>query len=272
MNAGAVTGNGPTWDPAQYAAFATDRSRPFHDLVARIGTVAPRRVVDLGCGPGTLTATLAERWPDAEVVGIDSSSSMLDEAAALGASHPNLRFEHGDIADWRPDQRDQVIVTNAALQWVPSHVGLLPSWLSALAPGSWFAMQVPGNFASPSHALMRSVAAAEPFVPVLDGVLREDPVLDAAGYLGLFLDAGFDTVAWETTYMQVLQGDDAVLEWVRGTGLRPALQALDAADPTGGLRRSYEDTYAAALRDAYPPGPHGTVYPFRRIFAAGVKR
>jgi trans-aconitate 2-methyltransferase len=269
---GTSTGAGPTWDPVQYAAFATDRSRPFHDLVARIGAVAPRRVVDLGCGPGTLTATLAARWPDAEVIGIDSSSSMLDEAAAHTASAPNLRFELGDIADWRPDPRDAVIVTNAALQWVPPHVELLPSWLSSLAPGAWFAMQVPGNFASPSHALMRSVAAAAPYADALDGVLRADPVLDAPGYHELFLDAGLDTVAWETTYMQVLQGDDAVLEWVRGTGLRPALQALDAADPTGQLRRSYEATYAAALRESYPRGRHGTVYPFRRVFAAGVKR
>lgn len=272
MTTGDVRGASPTWDPTQYGAFATDRSRPFHDLVARIGATAPHRVVDLGCGPGTLTATLAERWPDAEVVGIDSSSSMLDEAAALTASHPNLRFERGDIADWRPDQRDEVVVTNAALQWVPSHRELLPTWLAALPPGAWFAMQVPGNFASPSHALMRSVAAGLRFARALDGVLRSDPVLDAPGYLECFLDAGFDTVAWETTYMQVLQGDDAVLEWVRGTGLRPALQTLDAADATGELRQAYEREYAAALRQAYPATAHGTVYPFRRVFAVGRRR
>ncbi|MFZ7086674.1 methyltransferase domain-containing protein [Curtobacterium sp. RRHDQ10] len=267
-----MTGGAPVWDPAQYAAFASDRARPFHDLVARIGASAPRRVVDLGCGPGALTATLAARWPDAQVIGIDAASSMLDEAAALGERFPNLRFERGDIADWRPDHRDDVVVTNAALQWVPTHVELLPTWLAALAPGAWFAMQVPGNFGSPSHALMRSIGAQAPFAAALDGVLRADPVLDAPGYLSLMLDAGFDAVAWETTYMQVLQGEDPVLEWTRGTGLRPALQALDAADASGTMRRSYEQAYAVALREAYPAGRHGTVYPFRRVFAAGVRR
>ncbi|KQO61426.1 methyltransferase domain-containing protein [Curtobacterium sp. Leaf261] len=266
------TGGSPTWDPAQYAAFSGDRSRPFHDLVAQVGAVAPRRVVDLGCGPGTLTATLADRWPDAEVIGIDSSSSMLDEAASVAADRPNLRFERGEIADWRPDQRDDVVVTNAALQWVPSHRELLPTWLSELAPGAWFAMQVPGNFASPSHALMRSIAARPPFAHALDGVLRSDPVSDAPGYLETFLDAGFDTTAWETTYMQVLRGEEPVLEWTRGTGLRPALQALDAADPTGALTRAYEREYGAALRLAYPASANGTVYPFRRIFAVGRRR
>jgi trans-aconitate 2-methyltransferase len=267
-----VSGDSPAWDPRQYSAFASDRSRPFHDLVAQVGAPAPRRVIDLGCGPGTLTATLAERWPDAEVVGIDSSSSMLDEAAALSAEHPNLRFERGDIADWRPDQRDDVVVTNAALQWVPAHVALLPTWLSALPTGAWFAMQVPGNFDSPSHALMRSIAASAPYAAALDGVLRADPVLDAPGYLELFLDAGFEATAWETTYAQLLPGDDPVLEWTRGTGLRPALQALDAVDATGALTSSYEREYAAALRQAYPAGAHGTVFPFRRVFAVGRRR
>jgi trans-aconitate 2-methyltransferase len=259
------------WDPKQYGRYANERDRPFHDLVAQVGAVSPRRVVDLGCGPGTLTATLAERWPDAQVVGIDSSASMLSSAASLTERHPNLSFEQLAIEDWQPTDQDDVVVTNAALQWVPSHVSLLPGWLAALPDGAWFAMQVPGNFSSPSHALMRSVAADGPWSAALDGVLRADPVLDAPGYLDVLADAGFAPVTWETTYMQLLQGDDPVLEWVRGTGLRPALQALDDADASGALTSAYMERYRAALQDAYPQGAHGTVYPFRRIFAVGVR-
>ncbi|WP_144756340.1 trans-aconitate 2-methyltransferase [Curtobacterium pusillum] len=255
------------WDPARYAAFSDERSRPFHDLVAQVGLEAPRRVVDLGCGPGTLTATLAARWPSASVVGIDSSAEML--ASAPGGA--GLSFELGSIEDWTPGPTDDVVVTNAALQWVPSHASVLPRWLDAMPSGSWFAMQVPGNFGSPSHALMRSVAADGPWASALDGVLRADPVLDPAGYLGIMLDGGFEARAWETTYAQLLPGEDPVLAWVRGTGLRPALQALDAADPSGELTAAYEARYAAALREAYPASTHGTVYPFRRVFAVGRK-
>ncbi|KQS09198.1 trans-aconitate methyltransferase [Curtobacterium sp. Leaf183] len=260
------------WDPTRYAAFQDERSRPFHDLVAQIGQEAPRRVVDLGCGPGTLTATLADRWPSAHVVGVDSSAEMLSDADSLTRDHPTLSFELGAIEDWAPNPSDDVVVTNAALQWVPSHVELLPGWLAAMPSDSWFAMQVPGNFDSPSHALMREVAAEGPWAPALSGVLRADPVLDAAGYLELFEDNGFAATAWETTYMQLLPGEDPVLAWVRGTGLRPALAALDAADPTGELTAAFEDTYAARLRQAYPQGPHGTVFPFRRVFAVAHKR
>ncbi|TDN41736.1 trans-aconitate 2-methyltransferase [Curtobacterium flaccumfaciens] len=262
------------WDPDRYAAFADDRARPFHDLVAQVawpvgdGREAPRRVVDLGCGPGTLTATLAARWRSSTVVGIDSSAEMLASVPAA----PNLAFELGAIEDWTPGPTDDVVVTNAALQWVPSHVSLLPRWLGAMPSGSWFAMQVPGNFGSPSHALMRSVGASGPWASALDGVLREDPVLDPAGYLGIMLDAGFDARAWETTYAQLLPGANPVLSWVRGTGLRPALAALDAADPSGALTAAYTERYAAALREAYPASAHGTVYPFRRVFAVGRKR
>ncbi|MFJ3384381.1 MULTISPECIES: trans-aconitate 2-methyltransferase [unclassified Curtobacterium] len=260
------------WDPSRYAAFSDERSRPFHDLVAQVGLEAPRRVVDLGCGPGTLTATLAERWPSARVVGVDSSAEMLADAAGLAARYPNLSFERGAIEDWAPTASDDVVVTNAALQWVPSHTALLPGWLAAMPTGSWFAMQVPGNFDSPSHALMREVAAEGPWASALSGVLRADPMLDPAGYLDLFESNGFRASAWETTYAQLLHGEDPVLDWVRGTGLRPALAALDAADPSGALTSEFESTYAARLRHAYPAGAHGTVYPFRRVFAVARKR
>ncbi|HEU5110719.1 MAG TPA: methyltransferase domain-containing protein, partial [Micromonosporaceae bacterium] len=134
------------WDPATYLRFDDERSRPFADLVARIGARRPRAVVDLGCGPGTLTATLADRWPDAAVRGIDSSPEMIERASALGAP---VEFAVADLRDWRPGPDTDVVVTNAVLQWVPEHPRLLPGWLAALPSGAWFALQVPGNFGAP---------------------------------------------------------------------------------------------------------------------------
>lgn len=255
------------WDPAKYVQFGDHRQRPFFDLTGRIDAAAPREVVDLGCGPGNLTATLAERWPDATVVGLDSSAEMLSKAEAQAGAVANLEFRLGDIAAWAPSSETDVVVTNAALQWVPEHLDLLPGWLAALRPGAWFALQLPGNFASPSHTLMRRLAESPAWSGKLDGVLRHDgAVADAAGYLDIMLGAGYEADAWETTYLQVLPGKNAVLEWVRGTALRPVLAALSPEDGAG-----FEREYGQRLAEAYPTTEHGTVYPFRRIFAVGRK-
>ena len=254
------------WDPARYVQFGDYRNRPFFDLVGRIRAEKPRLVVDLGCGPGNLTATLAERWPKAEVIGLDSSEEMLRHAAA-DAVLPNLTFSLGQIPEWMPSAGTDVVVTNAALQWVPGHVELLKKWLAALEPGAWFALQVPGNFNAPSHALMRELAESAPWADRLSGVLRHS---DAAGepdeYLKVMLDAGCEADAWETTYYQVLQGDNAVLEWVRGAGLRPVLAALPPSEAV-----EFEAEYSALLDEAYPATGRGTVFPFRRIFAVAHK-
>ncbi len=256
------------WDPAKYVQFGDYRDRPFFDLTARVHADAPRRVVDLGCGPGNLTATLAERWPGAAVEGLDSSAEMLAQSGVFAAGAGNLSFGLADIAAWMPEQDTDVVVTNAALQWVPGHLDLLRRWLAALAPGAWFALQVPGNFNAPSHTLMRDLAASDEWSGRLAGVLRhDDAVAEPAEYLELMLDAGCDADAWESTYLQLLPGTDPVLDWVRGTGLRPVLAALPA-----GEAQSFEAEYARLLREAYPPGPHGTVFPFRRIFAVARKR
>lgn len=255
------------WDPAIYGQFGDYRNRPFFDLTGRIMADRPERVVDLGCGPGNLTATLAGRWPEAEVVGVDSSAEMLDKAGTVAARLPRLRFERIDIAGWMPSAETDVVVSNAALQWVPGHQDLMREWLAALRPGAWFGMQVPGNFGAPSHTLLRDLAASARWAAELDGVLRGgESVGEPADYLNILLDAGCTADAWETTYQQVLPGDDPVLEWVRGTALRPVLAVLSL---DGG--REFEAEYAAALRTAYPPGRHGTVFPFRRIFAVGRK-
>lgn len=255
------------WDPAKYIKFDDHRNRPFFDLTGRIQAERPALVVDLGCGPGNLTASLAGRWPEARVVGLDSSTDMLARAAPLAKDFPGLSFEQADIAAWMPAPETDVVVTNAALQWVPGHQDLMRRWLDALRPGSWYAMQVPGNFNAPSHSLMRELAASSRWAGKLDGVLRGgESVGEPADYLGILLDAGYLADAWETTYQQVLQGPDAVLEWVRGTALRPVVAVLGGDDA-----QEFEAEYAAALREAYPQGAHGTVFPFRRIFAVGRK-
>jgi trans-aconitate 2-methyltransferase len=255
------------WDPAQYVQFGDHRNRPFFDLTGRVDAARPGLVVDLGCGPGNLTATLADRWPEAKVVGLDSSTQMLARAEELAAGRSSLNFEQADIRDWMPSADVDVVVSNAALQWVPNHQDLLPRWLDALRPGSWFALQVPGNFNAPSHTLLRALAASARWAGQLDGVLRGgESVGEPADYLTALLDAGFRADAWETTYQQVLPGTDPVLEWVRGTALRPVLAVLPPGDAA-----EFEADYAAALRDAYPASRHGTVFPFRRIFAVGRK-
>ncbi|MGO4804858.1 trans-aconitate 2-methyltransferase [Arthrobacter sp. 2MCAF15] len=255
------------WDPEKYVQFGDYRDRPFFDLTGRIHADAPRHVVDLGCGPGNLTATLADRWPGAQVMGLDSSAEMLATSKKYAAAAANLSYDLADIAHWMPSGDTDVVVTNAALQWVPEHRKLLPEWLDALKPGSWFALQVPGNFNAPSHTLMRELADSPAWAGRLAGVLRHDDVVgEAAEYLEIMLDAGCAADAWETTYMQLLPGAHPVLEWVRGTGLRPVLAALPEE-----AAREFEAEYSARLDDAYPAGRHGTVFPFRRTFAVAQK-
>lgn len=255
------------WDPAKYVQFGDYRNRPFFDLTARIHADRPKHVVDLGCGPGNLTATLADRWPGARVLGLDSSADMLAKASALAEEKPSLRFEQAGIEGWMPSPETDVVVSNAALQWVPGHQDMMRKWLEVLRPGAWFALQVPGNFNAPSHSLMRNLAGSDGWAAKLDGVLRGgEAVGEPEEYLRILLDAGCAADAWETTYLQVLPGPDPVLEWVRGTALRPVMAALGEEDA-----RSFETEYAASLRDAYPRGVHGTVLPFRRIFAVGRK-
>lgn len=251
------------WDPQQYNRYSDERSRPFGDLLARVAPESPRRVVDLGCGTGALTALLAQRWPTAQVEGIDSSAEMIDAAAAHAGDR--LSFRVADVAGWTPPADADVIVSNATLQWVPGHLELLGAWAAALPPGGWLAVQVPGNFGAPAHALMRSLADSPRWSEQLAGVLRHhDAVAEPIDYARLLHAAGLTADVWETTYLHVLRGADPILEWLRGTGLRPVLAALS---PEEGAE--FAASLAEQLRVAYPPGPDGTVYPFRRIFAVG---
>jgi trans-aconitate 2-methyltransferase len=264
------------WDPAQYLSFADERSRPFFDLTGRIAATSPEYVVDLGCGPGQLTATLAARWPTAQVEGIDSSAEMIAAANAMLAESSaggtgdggsgRVSFEVGDVTNWKPGRQVDVIVSNALLQWVPGHMDLLPRWVSHLTDGGWIAFQLPGNFDQPSHAILRELAGSSRWQARLVGARLNRQAGEPEDYLGLLARLGLSVDAWETTYLHVLQGPDPVTEWYKGTGLRPVLGALgrdDAAEFLG--------EYSERVRAAYPAASYGTVLPFRRVFVVARK-
>jgi trans-aconitate 2-methyltransferase len=254
----------PAWDPATYLQFADERSRPFFDLARRIDAVRPASVVDLGCGPGQLTATLTERWPEASIVGVDSSPEMITRAGAYASAR--LSFQLADLRDWQPEAPVDVVLSNAALQWVPGHRDLLPRLIDALVPGGWLAFQVPGNFAEPSHRLLRQLADDRRFATHLADV--EWPAAhDAATYLDDLAGLGCRVDAWETTYVHVLTGPHPVFRWISGTGARPVLQALPEA-----LRQEFVAEYQGMLAEAYPARAYGTALPFRRIFLVAQRR
>ncbi|MFI5906858.1 methyltransferase domain-containing protein [Dactylosporangium sp. NPDC051541] len=252
-----------SWDPQQYERFAEERARPFRELVARIPTTSAVAVVDLGCGPGTMTATLAERWPDAAVLGLDSSAAMI--AAASSLATPQLRFQLADAGQWRPQRGSvDVVVANASLQWVPDHEMLLPLWAAALDDGGTLAFQVPVSTFDPGFG---EVAASGRWAATLAGAMdatgprSASPVLPATDYVRLLSTAGLTVDAWETTYYHVLPGEDPVFEWFKGTGLRPYLDALSGADLD-----AFTSEMRQYLRRVYPPEPFGTILPFPRLF------
>ncbi|MFH8800604.1 trans-aconitate 2-methyltransferase [Streptomyces sp. NPDC017936] len=264
----------PTWDPAQYLRHADHRARPFADLLARVPEVpakppaGPPRIADLGCGPGNVTAVLADRWPTARVTGYDNSPQMLDRAQAYAG--PHLDFAYADLTTWTPAETYDLIVSNAALHWVPGHLDAFPAWLDGLAPGGTFAFQVPHNLDAPLHALLRDLARTPRWKDRLGSVPRPEDSVHAPGvYLDRLARLGCATDVWTTTYHHVLAGEDPVLDWVKGTGLRPVLDAL-ADDPDA--RDAFVAEYRDLLRRAYPRHDYGTVLPFRRLFAVAVKK
>jgi len=251
------------WDPERYLVYADERGRPFVDLLARVDAADPATVVDLGCGPGNLTALLVERWPGARVVGLDSSAEMIEKARA---TTPAVDFRVADLRDWATgaDQVD-VLVSNATLQWVPGHLGLLPDLVARVNPGGWLAFQVPGNFDEPSHTIRAELAAQAPYAEHTAAVEVTVPHShDPAVYLSALRGLGCEVDAWETTYLHVLEGEDPVFTWVSGTGARPTLQALP-----DDLRVRFEEEFKRLLRAAYPSRDGRVVLPFRRIFVVG---
>ncbi|WP_055490289.1 trans-aconitate 2-methyltransferase [Streptomyces sp. TP-A0356] len=262
----------PTWDPGQYLRHAGHRARPFADLLARVPELPgdPPRIADLGCGPGNATVLLADRWPTAHITGYDNSPEMLDKAftdhEGPTPGGGRLDFAFADARSWVPTEPYDLIISNATLQWVPGHADRFPDWIADLAPGGTLAFQVPGNFGSPSHRLMRELAHSARWKDRLAGTLRhDDAVLTPEAYLERLTALGCTADVWETTYLHLLPGEDPVLDWVKGTGLRPVLTEL------GEEAEEFVADYRTALREAYPATDQGTVFPFRRVFAVATK-
>ncbi|HEY2947152.1 MAG TPA: trans-aconitate 2-methyltransferase [Micromonosporaceae bacterium] len=251
------------WDPNTYQRYADERSRPFVELLERVPAAAPRAVVDLGCGPGNLTATLAGRWPTARVTGVDSSVEMIEQARAGGWP---VEFAVGDLRDWSPAPDVDVVVSNAALHWVTGHEELLVRWVGRLPAGAYLAVQVPGNWDAPSHRALRVVAAAAPWADRLGDAAAPRPVPDAEAYARLLIGAGCAVDAWETTYVHLLpsggpRSEHPVLRWMEGTALRPVRAALDDGEWAEFRRRLGE-----RLVDVYPVADGLVPFPFRRVF------
>jgi trans-aconitate 2-methyltransferase len=250
------------WNPTQYARYSAERSRPFFDLIAQIRSTSPGEVADIGCGSGKLTVALAERWPESTVRGVDSSPEMIERAPLLAG----VTFSVGAAQDFAATGID-VLVSNAMLQWVPHHDQLLVGWARQLNDGGWLAFQVPDNFGAPSHRLMRDLAASAKWRDRLDGVLRgRDSVAEPDAYLELLSGEGMTVDVWQTEYLHVLQGEDPVLDWLGGTGLRPVLAALPDEEAD-----DFSAEFARLLREAYPPRSFGTVLAFRRTFVVAHK-
>jgi trans-aconitate 2-methyltransferase len=248
-----------TWDPGQYLAFASHRLRPAIELLMRIPLDAPDTVVDLGCGTGNVTGTLRGRWPDARLTGIDGSPEMLAEAAKTPT---RADWRMADIGTWTPAEPVDVLYSNAALQWIEGHAALFPRLMRCIRPGGALAVQMPRNFAAPSHTLMFETADDGPWAARLRGVQRRSPVSDARFYYDLLAPHAKEIDLWETEYHQVLSGDNPVAEFTKGSWLKTLLDALE--EP---LRSAYWEEYRRRVAAAYPRRADGrTIFPFKRLF------
>jgi trans-aconitate 2-methyltransferase len=255
------------WNPALYTRFEDERTRPAAELLARVPLDAPRLAYDLGCGPGNSTALIAARFPDAEVIGLDTSPAMLESARAR---LPGLTFAQVDAATWTPERAPDLIYANAVLQWLPDHATLLPRLFGLLAPGGVLAVQMPDNLAEPSHRLMREVSAAGPWAgaigdPAVAGRLGR--MLEPAGYYDLLAPLAAEVDVWRTTYHHRMTDAAAIVEWVSATGLRPFVDPLGPEERTGFLA-----AYERAIEAGYPPRRDGKrLLAFPRVFIVARK-
>ncbi|HJW40305.1 MAG TPA: trans-aconitate 2-methyltransferase [Rhizomicrobium sp.] len=251
------------WNPATYLAFADERTRPAAELLGRVPDEAPARVVDLGCGPGNSTALLRTRWQDAHIEGVDSSADMIAQAKKAGIG---AEWIEADVATWKPPAAYDVIFSNATYQWLGDHAVLLPRLMGFVKSGGTFAFQVPHNMDAPSHVSMREAAATGPWAAKLKNV-REVAVLSPAAYYDVLSPYAASVDIWETEYLHVLKGEDAVYHWVSGTGLRPFVQALGGEE-----RDAFITDYKKRLNEAYPPRGDGTtLFSFKRLFAVAKR-
>ncbi|MBL4739830.1 MAG: methyltransferase domain-containing protein [Sneathiella sp.] len=248
-----------SWNPEQYLIFSDHRLRPALDLLSQVPLAAPAVIYDLGCGTGNVTALLSKRWGEAIVTGLDTSDEMLDKARQ---DHPSLEWKEGAIEDFSPASKGNLIFSNAALHWLDNHEVIFPKLLSELRPGGVLAIQMPNNFNAPSHQTLYMLAQSEKWLDKLGHLVRPAPVHNINWYYDLLSPLVSKLNIWETSYFQVLQGKNAVLEWTRGTALRPFLSELEGDDIA-----DFEEEYANLLVEAYPQKKDGsTLYPFSRLF------
>ena len=258
-----MTATTSDWNPGQYLRFAGHRLRPALDLLGRIAVDEARTVYDLGCGPGNVTPILAERWPGARVVGLDASAEMLARATAA----PGVEYRAADLNAWVPDAPADVLYSNAALQWLGGHETLFPRLFEFLRPGGVLAVQMPRNHAAPSHVGMVEAAENTGLRDVLAPVLRRNPVAEPTVYYDLLSPRAAALEMWETIYIQALEGDNAVVEWTKGSALRPLIDALE-----GAARDAYLAEYTRLMAAAYPRRADGrTLLPFRRLFIVATR-
>jgi len=255
----------PDWSAAQYLRFEAERKRPAADLLAHVPDRPTNRIADLGCGPGNSTELLHRRFPQATIVGVDTSDDMLLKARAR---LPSVTFEKADIARWRADTPLDLVFANAVMQWIPDHIAVMARLIGELAPGGRLAAQMPDNLDQPSHVLMRKVAARAPFNVKLAGAAAAREEIGAFDdYYAALAPLCAELDVWRTTYVHALSGPDAIVDWVAGTGLRPFLAPLAAEEKSAYLAQ-YRDEIAAA----YPPlGDGHVLLPFPRLFVVATR-
>ena len=247
-----------TWDPDQYLKFYGSRIRPALDLLAQINMDSPETVYDLGCGPGNVTGFIQQRWPEAVVIGVDSSEAMLAQAREL---HPDKTWVQADLTDWAPDAKADVLYSNAVFQWLYDHETLLPGIVANVRGGGIFGFQLPRNWNAPSHAIIHELVAISPHRAKLEPLLLHNPIHPPDYYYSLLRPHVSAIDIWETEYLQILDGENAVAEWTKGSTLKPLLDALKDEAAV------FYEQYAASVASRYPPRSDGkTLYPFRRLF------
>ncbi|MGE3873788.1 MAG: trans-aconitate 2-methyltransferase [Parvibaculaceae bacterium] len=253
------------WSSAQYLKFSDERTRAARDLLAQVPLKAPRLVYDLGCGPGNSTELLMERYPEARIVGIDSSPDMLAKARH---SYPHTSFIEGDLASWQPPEEPDLLFANAVFQWVPDHLHILRRLIATLPKGGVLAVQMPDNLDEPSHVAMRETASEGPWARKLEKPGRvRDRLPPPAAYYDALRPLATRIDIWHAIYNHPLDGPGGIVEWVKGTGLRPYIDPLDSDE-----REAYLARYRERIAEAYPLASDGkALLRFPRLFIVCVR-